>query len=199
MTTLAPDPDSLFARLAGRHIALHPDGCWLVGRVSEYPMVSIGNGERAWMHRLTYALVHGPIPDGLVVDHACHNADKSCPGGDNCWHRRCINPAHLRAVTRGENNAAGRLGDLRVEIDPDDWIATVDLAQHLGRIPAGAGVEEEREAARRLGRELARLHPLLRAQQRRRRQGYLLADLARYADLHLAPGTGGTGGTGEEG
>lgn len=41
-------------------------------------------------HRVAYELTHGPIPNGLQVDHACHN-------------RACVNVDHLRLVTRLEN------------------------------------------------------------------------------------------------
>jgi hypothetical protein len=54
-------------------------------------------------HRFAYELHYGPIPDGLEIDHLCHNRDQSCPGGPACLHRRCVNPAHLEAVTGREN------------------------------------------------------------------------------------------------
>lgn len=41
-------------------------------------------------HRFAYELANGPIPDGLEIDHLCRN-------------RKCVNPAHLQAVSHREN------------------------------------------------------------------------------------------------
>lgn len=47
---------------------------------------------RTWRaHRIAYEWAYGPIPDGMLVDHRCHN-------------RRCVNPDHLRLATRNQNN-----------------------------------------------------------------------------------------------
>lgn len=55
-------------------------------------------------HRAALELATGePVPDGLDVDHRCHNLDPACPGGHGCLHRRCCNPAHLEPVTRSVN------------------------------------------------------------------------------------------------
>lgn len=48
-------------------------------------------------------LVNGFLTPGLQVDHTCHEADASCPGGVGCLHRLCVNPAHLEEVTNREN------------------------------------------------------------------------------------------------
>ena len=48
-------------------------------------------------HRVAYALMRGPIPEGLVIDHLCRN-------------RACCNPWHLEPVTNGENVRRGEVG-----------------------------------------------------------------------------------------
>jgi hypothetical protein len=75
---------------------------------------------RGRAHRAAYEQARGPIPAGYFLDHVCHNADPTCPGGSRgdgttCLHRRCINPAHLEVVTPRENSVRGRtLGAINV-------------------------------------------------------------------------------------
>ena len=45
-------------------------------------------------HRLVYAALKGPIPDGMQLDHLCRN-------------RMCVNPSHLEPVTARENTRRG--------------------------------------------------------------------------------------------
>ena len=48
-------------------------------------------GQRAFRaHRVAYEISNGPIPDGLLIDHICHN-------------RLCVNPEHLRLATNKQN------------------------------------------------------------------------------------------------
>lgn len=88
-----------------RNVAPGPDGCWLWIKSCNrdgYGWASFQNHTHE-AHRLAYTLVCGPVPEGLVLDHTCHNADTSCAGGRTCIHRRCVNPAHLEPVTPLEN------------------------------------------------------------------------------------------------
>lgn len=86
-----------------------PDECWLwtgpMFTVSGYGQLGYG-GAPLYAHRVSYEVNVGPIPEGLVIDHTCHNADPDCPGGV-CIHHRCVNPAHLEAVTSDENVRRG--------------------------------------------------------------------------------------------
>lgn len=86
-----------------------PDECW------PWNGAPSGNGyaffyhgmEMVYAHRFSWELANGPIPDGLVVDHRCHNEDQACPGG-KCPHRLCQNPRHLEPVTQRENQRRNR-------------------------------------------------------------------------------------------
>lgn len=78
------------------------DGCWQwpgkPGR-NGYGKVSRDN-KPLYAHRAAYELAVGPIPDGLTIDHLCHN-------------RMCVNPTHLEVVTRAENGRRGSLARWR--------------------------------------------------------------------------------------
>jgi hypothetical protein len=49
------------------------------------------SGKTAAAHRLSWVWANGPIPDGLFIDHMCHN-------------KPCVNPAHLQIATCQLNN-----------------------------------------------------------------------------------------------
>jgi hypothetical protein len=87
-----------------------PDGCVLYTgclTTNGYGQISI-DGAQKLAHRAIYELTVGPIPEGLALDHTCHNRDAACMGGDTCLHRRCINVDHLEPVTGAENTRRGK-------------------------------------------------------------------------------------------
>ena len=65
-------------------------------------------GKQMLAHRAAYELTVGPIPEGLELDHTCHNNDLSCRGGLACAHCRCIEVAHLEPVSGAVNTSRGR-------------------------------------------------------------------------------------------
>ena len=72
------------------------DECWpWAGYLSAEGYGRLGfQGRDLLAHRIAYELYIGSIPTGLTIDHLCRN-------------RKCVNPAHLEAVTRGENVLRG--------------------------------------------------------------------------------------------
>ncbi len=92
-----------------RHVIKQGDGCWWwmgATKGNGYGVAS-SFGRLAPVHRLSYEVFVGPIPDGLEIDHLCHTNDLTCNVGHACPHRRCVNPDHLEAVTHLENMRRG--------------------------------------------------------------------------------------------
>jgi hypothetical protein len=94
------------------------NGCWLwtascTGKAQhgQFTFSLDGRQSHVYAHRVSYELVHGPIPNGLNV---CHHCDVP----------RCVNPAHLFLGTQNDNlndaRRKGRLVDGRHLIKVDD-------------------------------------------------------------------------------
>jgi hypothetical protein len=95
-------------------LAQHGDSnaCWLwTGTIDKD---GYGRGGAKQAHRLSYEFFVGQIPDGLQIDHTCHDPTV-CRGGSWCSHRSCVNPAHLEPVTHGENTRRGATAKLSDE------------------------------------------------------------------------------------
>jgi hypothetical protein len=58
-------------------------------------------------HVVAYEREVGPVPDGMELDHICHDPNY-CSGGWSCLHRRCVNTKHLEPVTASENQRRAR-------------------------------------------------------------------------------------------
>lgn len=88
-----------------KYVEVQPDGCWhWTGGLDSKGYGKVLQGQA---HRWMYERKVGPIPEGMDLDHDCHNRDGSCPGGVDCSHRRCVNPDHLSPASRKENLANG--------------------------------------------------------------------------------------------
>lgn len=84
------------------------NGCWWYPAVPNrkgYAQTRIGwpVTKPILIHRLSWIYHNGDIPEGMVIDHTCHDP-AICEGGFNCEHRRCVNPEHLSIVTSKENS-----------------------------------------------------------------------------------------------
>lgn len=93
-------PDELF----WMKVVAADNGCWIwtACRVRGYGQFNV-HRVAVMAHRYSYERMIGPIPEGLVLDHVCHNDDVTCAGGDSCEHRACVNPYHLEPVTQAVN------------------------------------------------------------------------------------------------
>lgn len=66
-----------------------------------YPCIAIGQVSTL-AHRVAYEDVHGPIPDGMTIDHKCRV-------------RNCVKVEHLEVVSIAENNRRRRVaGGIRI-------------------------------------------------------------------------------------
>lgn len=63
-------------------------------------------GQMSSAHRVALMIATQVDGDGLDAGHLCHDRAVErgeCEGGNNCQHRRCVNPGHLHWQTRSEN------------------------------------------------------------------------------------------------
>ena len=88
---------TLLERFDAKWIPDYWTGChvWTAARAGGgYGTFAVEHGRMVPAHRVAYMLRHGPIPDGLELDHLCRV-------------RHCVNPEHLEAVTHRENMRRG--------------------------------------------------------------------------------------------
>jgi hypothetical protein len=77
-----------------RRTRVMPNGCIVFqGYVinSGYALMYDGRTKtKRLVHRIAYELAHGPIPEGMQIDHVAERG---------CVFKTCVNPDHLEAVT----------------------------------------------------------------------------------------------------
>ena len=97
--------------------------CWLwtgSGTLDGYGQLYV-DGRKNYVHRISYEIHVGRVPDGLVLDHLCRV-------------RRCVNPAHLEAVTNRENVLRGAI--------PSSTVCVNGHERTAGNIDASRGWRE---------------------------------------------------------
>lgn len=70
--------------------------CWLwqgADNGTGYGQIS-KNYKKIYVHRLSYEIHVGPIPENMTVHHLCMNT-------------KCVNPKHLSLASRGDNTLMG--------------------------------------------------------------------------------------------
>jgi hypothetical protein len=96
--TVPPTPPH--ERILARVDHSDPDACWIwpgatSGKVHKYGHIRVGSRQdgtrrNRGTHIVMWESAHGPVPDGLEIDHLCQV-------------KLCCNPRHLEAVTHLEN------------------------------------------------------------------------------------------------
>ncbi|GAA1639160.1 hypothetical protein GCM10009700_27650 [Brevibacterium sanguinis] len=119
------------------------------GKDGGYGYLKLGGASRR-VHRLTYELHFGPIPDGMLVDH-------------RCGVRSCINPDHLRLATPSQNaahltrmSAANTSGHRNVfwHGPSRTWQVLIGVNGHNKSFGMYADIEDAANVARQKRREI---------------------------------------------
>jgi hypothetical protein len=128
---------------SGGPAACHP---WL-GSIDDggYGSLRFG-GQTRRAHQVAWIREHGPIPEGVEIDHQCHNealqAGRCRPG--ICLHRRCCNELHLAAKTRAQHvTDTPRVSHVRAKLDEDKIrriLALLAAGSGAGPIMSGFGI-----------------------------------------------------------
>jgi HNH endonuclease len=129
---------TLAGRLNSRLVAAPDTACRLwTGCTNSrgYGVISDG-GKRALVHRVAWQLEHGPIPDGMTIDHVWDRG---------CRYKTCALVAHLEPVTMTVNIQRSHRSNPR---GPRGPVVTIDLTDD--RLPPPPPPSAEAFAAAQL-------------------------------------------------
>lgn len=116
-------------RFAEKYVANAETSCWewTGTRVAGgYGMLGGERGARGVLaHRFSYKHHVGPVPDGMIVRHLCHNAS-------------CVNPEHLALGTHAENMADMARAGRRIGRNAGTLLPAEDVDRLVSLLNAGA-------------------------------------------------------------
>lgn len=120
------------------------DSCWLwTGATYNGYGIFRQDGKAQLAHRVLHRWTKGPIPDGIQLDHMCHN-------------RSCVNPDHVRFSdweTNGQNRASAnknsKTGIRGVYWNKErlGWFAAITLSREVIRRGPFAEISDAEKAA----------------------------------------------------
>ena len=106
------------------------------------------DGRSVQAHRYAWERVHGPIPDGMVIDHTC-------------WNKACVNVDHLRLASYLENGryrngpqSSKRDGARNVYREGNRWRVIIGYHNKLLRFGTYQSLDEAIAVAEKNRREL---------------------------------------------
>ena len=118
-----PKPIPFETRFLAKVDKSNPDACWIWTGAKDpngYGRFAIVHGVARLAHRVSFEIANGEMPEGMVLDHKCHNP-------------ACVNPDHLRLCTQKENcqnlkwNSRNSTGFKGVYRNGSKWMAQINI------------------------------------------------------------------------